>query len=474
MAIYHCTVKIVKRSQGRSAVAAAAYRSGTKLVNEWDGMSHDYTRKGGIVHAEILLPSRAPPEFSDRSTLWNSVELNEKSRDAQLAREIEIALPVELNWQEQLNLVRAYVKENFVSAGMCADFALHDKGDGNPHAHILLTMRPLTEEGKWGAKCRKVYDLDEHGERIPDGKGGLKNHREDTTDWNDKGNVERWRSAWAAACNRALEQAGRPERVDHRSYKRQGVKQLPSVHMGVAASQMEWRGIQTDKGSLNREITEHNKLLKEVKARLARLHNWSKKQAQKPQGKESVMAQLVQARLETGKGKSQSAKIKILKKTALLYNFLCDNGIHSVQELHDKISVMNKNYYDLRGKIVSAERRITELTERLEMYAQYEQNRSVHKRLSKAKPGKRDQYKQEHHTELALYESAVRYLDKLKANGETISVKNWRSEITELTAQKDLLYQEMRGMRDEIKTVEDLRKTAEQLARQEQKNEPER
>ncbi len=215
MAIYHFTVKIVKRSQGKSAVAAAAYRSGTKIVNEWDGMSHDYTRKSGIVHAEILLPSRAPPEFSDRSTLWNSVELNEKSRDAQLAREIEIALPVELNHQHQLNLVRAYVRDNFVSAGMCADFALHDKGDGNPHAHILLTMRLLTEDGKWGAKCCKVYDLDEHGERIPDGKGGWKNHREDTTDWNNKVNVERWRSAWAAACNRALEQAGRPERVDH-------------------------------------------------------------------------------------------------------------------------------------------------------------------------------------------------------------------------------------------------------------------
>ncbi len=145
-----------------------------------------------------------------------------------------------------------------------------------------------------------------------------------------------------------------------------------------------------------------------------------------------------------------------------------------MQELHDKITAMNKNYYDLRGKIVSTERRIAALTEWLEMYAQYEQNRSVHNRLSKAKPNKRNQYKQEHHAELALYESAVRYLDKLKASGESISVKNWRSEIAELTAQKNLLYQEMRSMRDEIKTVEDLRKTAEQLARQEQKNEPER
>ena len=107
--------------------------------------------------------------------------------------------------------------------GMCADFAIHDKGTGNPHVHIMLTLRPLKENGQWGAKCRKAYDLDENGQRIPDGKGGWKNHREDTTDWNDKGNVEIWRAAWAAYTNRALESAGRPERIDHRSYKRQGI-----------------------------------------------------------------------------------------------------------------------------------------------------------------------------------------------------------------------------------------------------------
>lgn len=124
---------------GRSAVAAAAYRSGEKLVNEWDGKTHDYTHKPGVVHAEIMLPAHAPPEFLDRATLWNSVEFSEKSSDAQLAREIEVALPVELSRTEQLALVRSYVRDNFVAEGMCADFALHDKGDGNPHAHILLT-----------------------------------------------------------------------------------------------------------------------------------------------------------------------------------------------------------------------------------------------------------------------------------------------------------------------------------------------
>lgn len=248
MAIFHCPIKIIQRSRGRSAVAAAAYRSGTKLTNEWDGLTHDFTRKGGVVHTEIMLPAHAPPGFSDRSTLWNSVEMNEKSKNSQLAREIEVALPVELDRGQQLALVRSFVKDNFVDSGMCADFAIHDKGNGNPHAHIMLTIRPLTENGEWGAKCRKVYELDAQGKRIPDGKGSFKSHREDTTDWNDRGRAEEWRAAWAAYANNALEAAGRPERIDHRSYKRQGVDKIPTVHMGVAATQMEKRGVLPARG----------------------------------------------------------------------------------------------------------------------------------------------------------------------------------------------------------------------------------
>ena len=172
-------------------------------------MTHDYTRKGGVVHAEIMLPAHAPPEFQDRAILWNSVEQIEKSKDSQLAREVEVALPVELSREQQLSLVRSYVKDNFVDNGMCADFAIHDRDTGNPHAHILLTVRPLKENGEWGAKCRKVYELDERGQRVADGRGGWKNHREDTTDWNNKEQAEVWRSAWADYTNQALEAARR-------------------------------------------------------------------------------------------------------------------------------------------------------------------------------------------------------------------------------------------------------------------------
>ena len=315
-----------------------------------------------------MLPIHAPPEFADRSTLWNSVEKIEKSSDAQLAREIEVAFPVELSRAEQLALVRSFIQDNIVAAGMCADFAIHDKGTGNPHAHIMLTMRPLNADGSWGAKCRKVYDLDKHGQRIPNGKGGWKNHREDTTDWNDRGNAEKWRAAWAACVNQALEAAGRPERVDHRSYKRQGIDKIPTIHMGPAASQMERRGIATEKGDINRQIAADNKLLKEIKARITRLYNWTKEQAAQPQGGSSVLAQLYQAQAEVNasKAKSTAGKVKALKANAALFNFLQQNGISSMEQLYQKVEAMNRDYYELRGQIVSVERRISALSERLE------------------------------------------------------------------------------------------------------------
>lgn len=468
IAIFHCQLQIIKRSAGRSAVAAAAYRSGTKLTNEWDGETHDYTRKRGIVHTEIMLPAHAPPEFSDRSTLWNSVELNEKSGNAQLAREIEVALPVELSRAEQLKLVRAYVKDNIVDAGMCADFALHDKGDDNPHAHIMLTMRPLKPNGKWGAKCRKVYDLDERGQRIPDGKGGWKNHREDTTDWNDRGKAEVWRAAWAAYANRALEANGRPERIDHRSYARQGIDKIPTIHMGIAAMRMEQRGIATERGDINRQIAADNKLLKEIKARMTRIYNWTKKQAEGPDGKKSIMADLMLERLDAAKPATRSGQKNALKESAALLAFLQENNITSMQELHEKVSSMNSDYYDLRGKIVSAERRIAVLKERLDMAEKYQQYKPVHEKLNKLNPKKRTAFEENHQAELTLFDAAHRYLDKLAASGEKIAPKAWRAEMEKLTAQKDANYLQMRKMRDKIKAVENLKKTAEQFVKTEQ------
>ena len=289
MAIYHCSIKIVSRGKGKSAVAAAAYRAGEKITNEYDGITHDYTRKGGVVHTEILLPEYAAEEYSARNLLWNAVEKIENAANSQLAREIELALPVELSRDQNVLLVREYVKNNFVDSGMCADICVHDKKDGNPHAHILLTMRPFNADKSWGIKERKDYALDGNGNRIPviDETTGLqkvdgRNRKQwkrvyvQTNDWNDHAKAEEWRAAWAQSVNVVLKYNNHAEHVDHRSYERQGIEQIPTVHMGVAAMQMEKRGIVTDRGNMNREISRVNQILFAVLAKLKQLKDWLK------------------------------------------------------------------------------------------------------------------------------------------------------------------------------------------------------
>lgn len=319
MAIYHCNCKIIGRSGGRSAVGAAAYRSGEKITNDYDGITHDYTNKGGVVYAEIMLPENAPQEWQDRATLWNEVERAEKDSRAQLAREYEVALPRELSREEQIQLVRGFVQENFVKNGMCADIAIHDKEDGNPHAHILLTMRPIDEKGKWEAKTGKVYLCknaagEERGftarelkalpsgeweKQLPyykdgnpksrpvyltrqeaesdkyksysrvKGKNDPKKSKEDRLNptvekWNGIDFLESVRENWAAAINRELERKNLPQRVDHRSLADQKKEQIPTEHIGVAAKSMEKRGEVSDRGERHREILRANRQLEQI------------------------------------------------------------------------------------------------------------------------------------------------------------------------------------------------------------------
>ena len=220
--------------------------------------------------------------------------------------------------------------------------------------------------------------------------------------------------------------------------------------MGVAATQMECRGISTEKGSVNREIAAQNKLLKEIKARITRLYNWSKEQAAKPNEKRSVMEQLRQAQ-NAAKPTTTYGKVKALKESAAIFNFLMENGIASMQELYEKISAMNSDYYALRGEIVSAERQIAKLNERISMWEQFSENKAVHKHLSNIKPGMRDTFTDKHRTELILFDAAVKYFDELKVSGETIAPQKWRAEVERLTAHKSELYQHMRTMRNDIK-----------------------
>lgn len=268
MAIYHCSIKIISRGKGRSAVACAAYRSGTKLTDLATGKIFDYSNKPGVVFSEVLLPENAPAAFAvDRNILWDAVERKETRSDARLAREVEVALPREFTWQEQIDTVREYIIKNFVREGMCADWALHDKRDGNPHAHIMLTTRAFTRNGKWAEKSRTIYKLDPNGQKVPlidpetgeqkvrvrKGKGVEKlwqTEKVPANDWNDRSKAEEWRAAWATECNRRLD---RQHQIDHRSYARQAVEQEPTIHEGYAARKMEIEGRVSDRCEINRE-----------------------------------------------------------------------------------------------------------------------------------------------------------------------------------------------------------------------------
>lgn len=205
----HYDIAIIKRSKGMGAVKSAAYQSAENIYSEYDHKKYyNRSKEKELFHKEILLPAHAPPEYADRSTLWNAVEKSEKQWNAQVARRIVVPIPREVPKERHVKLMREYCRNEFVSRGMVADLAIHDKGDGNPHAHILLTMRAMDEDGKWLPKARKVYDLDENGERIrlPSGKG-WKSHKERTVDWDEPWNAEKWRRDWADLANRYLEEA---------------------------------------------------------------------------------------------------------------------------------------------------------------------------------------------------------------------------------------------------------------------------
>ena len=459
IAIYHCSIKIISRGKGKSAVAAAAYRSGEKLINNYDGITHDYTRKSGIAHTEILLPSHAPPDFQNRSALWNSVEKIEKSKNSQLAREIELAIPKELPPEQQIELVREYVKDNFVSVGMCADIAIHDKKDGNPHAHIMLTMRPLNENGEWGAKSKKEYITDKNGERIKLKNGNFKTKKVDTVDWNERSKAELWRSKWAELANKYLEQNSIADRIDHRSFERQGTDQIPTIHLGVAASQMERKGITTERGNINREIKAHNRILAEIKAKIASLKNWladifKRKEKQPP------VQNLIEILQELSKPQKVNMQYRIYnpKKLAEQIQYLQDNKIFTVPQLDETVNSVHDEYDNIRITLKEVEGRLKSLAELVKQAEIYRRHKELYKQYHSLSGNKADMFRIRNYTEIALYEAAEKYL-KENVNGSTLEVGKWKTDIATLTEQKNKLYSEMYKKSDELKVAESIQKS---------------
>ena len=316
MAIYHLEAKVVGRGAGRSAVAASAYLSCSRLYNDYDGIQHDYTKKQGLVWQEVFLPEYAPQEWQDREKLWNAVEEVETAKDSRLAREFVVALPIELSREQQIELLQDFIREQFVSDGMCADAAIHDTDGHNPHAHILLTVRPLDERSKWQYKTEKEYLCMRNGEERGFTAAEFKSAQNDGWEkqypykvgkkkvymtpsaaeaqeliradkhpkstrygrqnpiserWNSEEQLVSWRVAWADVTNRYLESAGREERIDHRSNAARGLDEIPTIHEGVTVQALERKGIVSDRCEMNRQIRADNALLRELKAEIKKL-----------------------------------------------------------------------------------------------------------------------------------------------------------------------------------------------------------
>ena len=229
MSLFHFHVTQIKRSAGQSAVACAAYRAGEKLKSEYYGEGSDYTRKGGVVESGIMLPEYVPHNLSDRETLWNEVEKIEKGKKAQLAYSFDFALQNEFTMEENIELAKKFIREQFVERGMIADFAIHSpetNGIANPHVHVLCPIRPVDKNGEWGNKQKRVYELDRNGERVTDHNGNYIFSAVPTTDWGKPETLEHWRSEWARMCNEKFEEKQLAERIDYRSYERQGVDKI--------------------------------------------------------------------------------------------------------------------------------------------------------------------------------------------------------------------------------------------------------
>ena len=374
MAIYHLEAKIVSRGAGRSAVAAAAYLSCSKILNDYDGIQHDYTRKKGLAWQEVFLPEFAPSEWKERSVLWNAVEENEKTKDSRLAREFVVALPIELNETQWEKLLSDFISGTFVDDGMCADVAIHDPypPGHNPHAHIMLTVRPLDEKGNWQYKTQKEYLCVKNGEeqgftadefKIAQTEGWEKqyqykvgrkkvylppseaeNHGYERASkhpkstkfggqnpiaerWNSEEQLVLWRAAWADVTNHHLETAGHEERIDHRSHADRGLTEQPTIHEGVVARALEKKGIVSDRCELNRQIKADNALLRELKATVKKLMQAVK--ASVPalaEAMESLLANMVIFRYQiryAGFGKHKlSESLNVLKPDLERYTLL--------------------------------------------------------------------------------------------------------------------------------------------------------
>lgn len=458
MALFYLSVTQTKRSAGQSAIASAAYRAGERLYSEYYGEYSDYTRKGGVICSDILLPSHAPPEYADRQTLWNAVEKAERGKNARLAYSFDIALQNEFSLEENIALARQFLLENFVSRGMVVDFAVHqpDREDGsvpNPHFHVLCPIRPIEQNGKWGLKQRRVYELDEDGNRIRDADGKFVFNAVPTTDWGSPETLEHWREAWAELCNAKFAEKGIDVRIDHRSYERQGVELFPTVHEGATVQAMEKKGIRTEKGEFNRWIRATNAVIRDIKKKIALLFDWiaeAKAELAKPQAPDLVSLLSAYYTQRRAGAYSQKGKVSNLKEMNETFNYLRANGIYSLEDLESRVSEHSAATESLKKTLDEQTARMKAIKQLYDSSAAFQNLKPVYDGLQKIKFEKpRAKYKAEHEAELIQFYAARRKLTEEFPDGK-VDMKKLSDEYDELEQAHESTYGEFKAVRDDL------------------------
>ena len=461
MALFHLNVTQIKRSKGQSAIAAAAYRSGEKLYSEYYGETSDYTNKGGVICSEILLPDHAPREYTDRQTLWNAVEKAEHGKNAQLAYSFDIALQNEFSLDENIALARQFLLEHFVSRGMVVDFAIHvpdtePGGISNPHFHVLTPIRPIEQNGKWGMKQRRVYEQDEEGNRLLDADGNYIFNAVPTTDWGSPETLEYWREQWAAMCNAKFEEKNLPCRIDHRSYERQGVDVLPTIHEGPSVRQMEAKGIRTDKGDFNRWIKATNSLIQSVRKKIAALLDWlkeTKAELAKPQTLDLFSLLQAYFNQRNAGAYSQRARVNNLKEYSELCQYLLDHGITDITTLEAHVSDLRATTDSLKKKLDTQTAQMKTLRNIPEYFDDYKRLKPVFDGLQKIKFTKaREKYKADHAADLKRFYEARRIISQKFPDGK-FDRKALEAEYAALEQQHDATYSEFKAIRAESQTL---------------------
>ena len=408
------------------------------------------------------------------------MEWSETKRDAQLARMVELALPAELTHEQNIALIRKFVQETFVNQGMCADVAFHDKGDGNPHVHIMLTMRALQEDGRWAPKSRLVYNLDADGNRISARqKGRWKTHKVNTVDWDDRGNAEIWRTAAADAINEALRETGFTQGfVDHRSYALRGKERIPMIHEGPEARAMQRCGIPTEVSERNREIREQNKQLEQMQARLTRLNAWAQyekkmDEALIAQGENvsNLYLRYVLASRVFESTVPPNRKDRRLEDATGLMVVMNDYNITDAASYAEAVKQANAKFYDLRSRRKENADLSSAIGARIHAYEDRKKYQRYYSSWSKLSGSKASAYEREHAFELHKYRQADEALSRWEADGERIDYKGWQIAMKHLNKDRFALDFELRGQKENIRRLEVVKR---EFIRERKRSQPER